>query len=203
MEYGYLCTPTPDEGLKEFSDLYDRFCSAIYMASNIGVQSSTGYTRAALAEFAGIDEFIEQNFKQLKRENYIIYKQPNPLFHIMKMLRNYNVHIAESFLSEKEINVAFRSKPEETFEIKISYINNLSADELKKLRSAKDYSKEEIEKMIMHFETAQHKFGVSDLLICGVILYSKVIANLITSRWNPSKILSTLIRTQKSPLNAG
>lgn len=192
MESGYLIIPTPDEGLRDFSDLYDRFCSAIYMASKIGGESSkymlsnkarsSAYTRAALAEFSGIDEFIEQNFKQLKRETYIIYKQPNPLFHIMRMLRNYNVHVAESTLSAKEINVALPSKPEETFDIKICYINNLSAEELKQLKSAKDYSKAEIEKMITHFESAQHKFGISDLLVRGVMLYSSVISSLITSR---------------------
>lgn len=192
MESGYFIIPKPDERLREFSDLYDRFCSAIYMASKIGGESSkymlsnkahsSGYTRAALAEFAGIDEFIEKNFKQLTRENYIVYKQPNLLFHIMKMLRNYNVHIAESTLSEKEINVALPSKPEENFDVKICYINNLSAYELKQLKSAKNYSMAEIEKMIMHFENEQHRFGVSDLLVCGVILYSSVISRLITSR---------------------
>lgn len=192
MESGYLIIPTPDEGLREFSDLYDRFCSAIYMASKIGGESSkymlsnkahsSGYTRAALAEFAGIDEFIEQHFKQLKRETYIIYKQPNPLFHIMKMLRNYNVHVAESTFSEKEINVVSPSKPEENFDIKIYYINNLSAEKLKQLKSAKDYSKAEIEKMVTHFENAQHEFGISDLLVRGVILYSRVISRLMTSR---------------------
>jgi hypothetical protein len=191
MESGYFIMPTPDERLRDFSELYDRFCSAIYMASKISDDSSksmlsnkahsSGYTRAALAEFAGIDEFIEQNLKQLKREDYTIYKQPNPLFHIMKILRNYNVHVGESTLSEKAMKVALPSKPQEAFEISIRYINNLSADKLKQLKSTKDYSKAEIEKMIVHFDNAQREFGVSALLIRGVILYSSVISCLLVS----------------------
>jgi len=108
MEYGYLLTPSPDEGIKSFINLYDRFCSAIYMASNIGAGSprnmlsnkahATSYTRAALAEFAGIDEYIEINFKHLKKVDYSIYKQQNQLF---------NCAIAEQLNSPKFYGVTF------------------------------------------------------------------------------------------------
>lgn len=195
MEYGFLVTPSPDAGLKEYVDIYDRFCSAIYMASQIGAESkahilsnkahATSYTRAALAEFSGIDELIENNFENLKRNDYLIYKQRNPLFHIMKLLRNYNIHVAESTICDKQINVALPLRPQEVFEIKASHISNLSAESLKKLNSAKDYSISELQKMIEHFDNAQHKFGVSDLLITGVVLYSGVISRLITTGSKP------------------
>jgi len=121
METGYLIIPKPCESLMPYKEVYDRFCSAIYMASMISEKAGRymidetakhcAYIRATLAEFSSIEECIHQLYPNLDKNHYIIHKANNPAFHILKLLRNYNIHLSESTLSEKTISIALSSKP--------------------------------------------------------------------------------------------
>lgn len=191
MESGYLIIPKPCEGLKSFNEIYDRFCSAIYMASMISekagkyiITSNTqhcAYVRATLTEFASIEECIQQLFPELAVTGYKLHMSNNPAFHFLKLLRNYNIHLSESTLAEKAINVALASEPDTEYDLQVFYIDNLKAEEILKLRTAKHYTKDEIIEFIRYFEESQHKFGVSNLLINIVVQYSEYISKSLTS----------------------
>lgn len=135
------------------------------------------YLRAALAEFSSIEDIISQSV-QKNEELLLIRNSNNPAFHFLKLLRNYNVHLSESVLEEKNIQVTFAGTEHD---LAVLYIDNLEVNEILKLYSAKYYSKAEIDKFIELFEEKQHRFGVGNLLVTIIIQYSKYISSLLIS----------------------
>ncbi|MCV2402875.1 hypothetical protein OFY17_08285 [Marinomonas sp. C2222] len=187
MEQGYLVIPKPCDGLKPHIELYDRFCSAIFMASMISEKAKKymirdaaqqcAYVRATLAEFCSIEECIKQLHPQLDKKLYLIHCSENPAFHMIKLLRNYNIHLSNSTLSKKSIRVAPLNKPESECDMSVLYIDNLDYSAISKLNSAKKYySMEDLESFIRLFDDKQHAFGLSDLLIATIVQYSELIS---------------------------
>lgn len=185
MDKGYLLIPEPCAELKPFQEIYDRFCSAIYMASRasgktIGVGGNRfrhcAYIRASLAEFSSIEECVVQlSAIASDKKSFLIRNSSNPAFHFLKLLRNYNIHLSESTLAEKTIQITFGDDLSE-YDLDVLYIDNLHIKEILKLNSAKYYIKTEIEKFIDFFEESQHKFGVSSLLLAIIVQYSEYIS---------------------------
>lgn len=140
----------------------------------------SAYVRATLAEFSSIEECIQQLYPELDENSYLIRKSNNPAFHFLKLLRNYNIHLSESTLSEKTISVIFLSNPEAEHDMDVLYIDNLDATEILKLKTAKYYTKNEVEKFIAAFEEKQHVFGISQFLLAIVVSYSEYISKRLT-----------------------
>jgi len=200
METGYLIIPKPDQGLVGYREIYDRFCSSIYMASMISEKAGKymvsesakhcAYVRATLAEFCSIEECIKQLYPQLDASLYQLHKTNNPAFHVLKLLRNYNIHLSDSTLSEKSISIVLASKPDSEHDISVLYIDNLDSSKLSKLQSAKHYSIEEIDTFIEVFNDKQHEFGVAQLLIAIVVQYSEFIAKFLTNQSTGTSLCS-------------
>lgn len=190
METGYLIIPEPHEGIKGYKEICNRFCSAIYMASRISEKAGKyiitepamqcAYVRATLAEFCSIEECIKQLYPKLDNKQYLIHKSNNPAFHLLKLLRNYNIHLSDSTLSEKSISIALACKPDIEHDMSVWYIDNLDSLAISKLASAKYYSIQEIEKFIEIFDEKQHEFGIAQLLMTIVVQYSEYISKLLT-----------------------
>lgn len=183
--------PAPCDNLKALPEIYARFCSAIYMTTHIGGASdkymitdsekSAAYLRAALHEFSSIEDIIKINFSDIDEKKYRICKSSNPLFHIMKLLRNYNVHVSMNKVAAKNMQVISLHDTDEIFDITVKYINNLSLSELEKTRDSQRYSKSDLKKMINYFNNQQHEFGVCELIKQGILLYSKQINYLLSN----------------------
>tara|TARA_R110000851_G_scaffold331701_1_gene506289 strand:+ start:281 stop:1021 length:741 start_codon:yes stop_codon:yes gene_type:complete len=189
VESGYLLIPQPQDGLKEYIDIYDRFCGVIYMLVKVGGDpdrfiiskeaNDTVHIRAALSEFVGIEEYIKEIYPNLPKVDYRIYKSSNPIFHIIKLLRNYNIHLTNSTLKQKPMMVKTLIDESQEFEIQVEYISNLSVSELRRLSSAKDYSDTQLQKMVECFNNEQHEFGVTTLIIKAALEYSEQIKKLL------------------------
>tara|TARA_R110000796_G_scaffold93563_1_gene198172 strand:+ start:613 stop:1311 length:699 start_codon:yes stop_codon:yes gene_type:complete len=189
VESGYLMIPRPREELKKYIDIYDRFCGVIYMLAKVGGDSdtfiisteakNTVHIRAALSEFVGIEEYIKEIYPNLPKINYRIYKSLNPIFHLIKLLRNYNIHLSHSTLQQKSMMVKTLVDENQVFEIQIDYISNLSVSELRRLSSAKDYSDTQLEKMVECFNKEQHEFGITTLIMKAVLDYSEQIEKIL------------------------
>ena len=189
IEHGYLIIPSPPSQLTDFPDLYDRICGTIYMAAKVGGDSDksfiskkakdASFIRASLCEFVSIEEYIKQTYPKLEAGCYRLYKSSNPIFHMLKLLRNYNIHIEESVLDNKSMMVEVPKYKTEQFEIEVEFISNLSVAQLKNLSSAKDYSDELLEKMINCFEVEQHQFGVPTLIIKSALDYADKLLTLL------------------------
>lgn len=181
---GYLVVPKPNELPPEYIEIYERFCCAVYMAAGINSETSLyiisseaaskAHLRAALAEFVSIEDFLNLKFPSHK-DKFSIVKSSNPLFHIMKLLRDYNIHLGVTTLSESEISVALEVKPNDAHNINTLIVDNLDVSSLKSLRNAKHYSDTDLIKMVNFFNKQQLRFGVENLIINGLIAYSNYV----------------------------
>ncbi len=190
LHKGYLIVPTPCEELKQLDlDIYERLSAAIYMTAHINGESKkamistkavqSAYLRAALTEFVSLEDLIEQKYSNFPKSDYKFYKSLNPYYHLIKLLRNYNIHLSDSFLDKSNISVSLINEPNKVYDISITIIDNLSVSELKNLTSAKDYTNLHLEEMLVRFDEEQRKFGVSCLLLEGILKYSKQITTLL------------------------
>lgn len=183
VEHGYLIFPTPEEKFKTLDGIYDRTCAVIYMASNInsppikyGVSkeaTQAAFVRAALGELVALEEFIDKEYCGIEKSAYKIYKTDEPILHMAKLLRNFNIHVSSSLLAQKTMMVQVNtiSENDSAFEIDITYISNLDPSGIRKLSSSKDYSDNQIDEMVRVFEEQQHEFGISTLLMKIALSY--------------------------------
>ncbi|QGM26914.1 hypothetical protein [Acinetobacter towneri] len=189
IQMGYLMIPSPSDDLKRYPEVYDRFCGIIYMAAKVGGDSDKYFIskkakdavhiRSALSEFVGVEEYVMQTYPNAVPEAYRLYKSSNPIFHMLKLLRNFNIHLSDSVLDFKPMMVRTLIENSGEFEINVDFISNLSVDELKRLKSAKDYSAELLYEMVRCFEKEQHEFGISTLIISSALDYSEIILKAI------------------------
>jgi hypothetical protein len=189
MNRGYLIVPKPNKLPSAYTDIYERFCCAIYMASGINSETplymissdavSKAHLRAALAEFVSIEDVLNLKYPSHKNE-FSIVKSSNPLFHIMKLLRDYNIHLGVTTLAEPEISVAMETTPDEVHDIKTLIVDNLEVNSLKTLRNAKHYSDSDLIEMVDCFNKQQLRFGVADLIIKGLVTYSNYVKEFLT-----------------------
>ncbi|EJO9868633.1 hypothetical protein [Vibrio vulnificus] len=191
VEHGYLLIPEPAKELAEFPDVYERICSVIYHCTMVSdepvkqcISSSAKdatHIRSALCEFVGIEDLLKQLYPKLCNKVFAIYKSENPILHMIKLLRNYNVHISNSQLSQKSMKVRTKIDNFREIDITVEYISNLSLDSLKLMRSANNYSDSQLTRMIEVFECEQHEFGVTTLILKAVIDYSQHLAKVLHS----------------------
>jgi len=178
IELGYLLIPIPDEKYKALPEVYGRVCSVIYFASKIGVEPdrhcvkkdalTEAMRRAALCEFISIGEYIDVVHPSHKGIWFNEHKESDPILHMLKILRNYNVHIDSSRFSRSKINVSTFFDGEEEHEIEIDLISNLNREGFSKVKSAKNYVTV-IDKMIDAFEEQQRMYGIKTLLMKCVL----------------------------------
>ena len=173
--------PLPDDFFQKNLDVYNRIVSVIYLAAKIGCESdkhgvskialSAAFIRSSLCEFISLEEYISQTYSNLNEEIYKISKFKDPIFHMLKLLRNYNIHVESSFLAEKSMQVRTLIKDSPEYEIRVNYISNLNLSSIKSLKSGKYYTDDQILKMIECFENEQHEFGISTLIIKAALEY--------------------------------
>lgn len=191
MTRGYLVVPKPTALPQAHKDIYERFCCAIYMAAGINSRTSLymiapdaaskAYLRASLAEFVSIEDALKLKYPSLSGE-FSIVKSSNPLFHIMKLLRDYNIHLGVTSLSGSEITVALEEKPQDVHYISTLIVNNLEIDSLKNLNNAKHYSESDLINMVDNFNAQQLRFGVADLITKGLLMYSSYVEQFLTKQ---------------------
>jgi hypothetical protein len=185
VDSGFFLIPEIPSELQVFPDIYDRFCSVIYMMAMVGDKPNkssicqrakdTACVRAALSDFVGIEEYLKSAYPKLEAHTYRIYKLKNPMFHMLKILRNYNVHISTSKLGDKGISGYVGSTDAGTFAFEQStiFISNLSVDEISRLHSAaKDYSRNQLEELVEYFEVQQHEYGLDSLIMRATLDYA-------------------------------
>ena len=163
----------PPDSLKRIPFLYDRAASSLHMLFIMGSYTKReGYTpeihvaaciRAALVEFIGIEESLKNGGVKFQIRN-----TSSPLLHFMRLLRNYQVHIGQHQVQKRSVEVTFAG---DEVSMPVAIIDNLNADQfmdLDAIKKYKNYTHEEVEKMISLFEEQQCRLGVYELLRRGV-----------------------------------
>ncbi|HAS6762880.1 TPA: hypothetical protein GRI81_08110 [Vibrio parahaemolyticus] len=189
VEHGYLLLPEPDKNLSDFSKVYERIQSIIYHCSMVSGEpvkhcistpaKEASHIRAALCEFIGIEDLIQQLYPKIKKSAYGTYKSNNPTLHMIRLLRNYNIHIQNSQTAKKSIKVRTLIPESGEFDIDVMFISNLTVDGVKQLNSAKNYTDSQLEAMVNDFNFQQHEFGVITLIIKVAIDYSTHLAEVL------------------------
>ena len=179
----------PGDDLKQDPEVWNRAVGALYMLFKLQDEShQDGVTqqinaevhlRSALVEFVGIEELLQN-----KGYNFKIDSLANPIFHIMRLLRNYQVHFSQLDMKNIKVDVVFMEE-ERTWDTLI--IDNLETEklcELRAVRKYKTYSPKQIEKKVAVFNEQQNRFGVYELLKDGMHFYLKVVGKVITRQGN-------------------
>ncbi len=163
---GHVLPPKITSAKIKNPDLRGCLSASIFLASQIQLaegsvhlmanQIRSIYFRAALAELVRVEDITKA-----LRCPFILKDTSDPLLHVMKLLRNYQVHIGDSAIAAGSIAVLYEG-------VGVSYesfiVDNLSACGLRELDSAKNYSNEQLDELVSLFDVHQRKFGVVQLL---------------------------------------
>lgn len=173
VEHGYLLIPSPDDKYLYLPEIYDRVCSIILFSSKIGSKSdrsaisnkalSEAMTRAALSEFVAVEEYIASYNPAYKGIWFNHKTNADPIFHMLKLLRNYNVHIDTSTLEKEKMRVKVAFGNQE-FDVEKHYISNINIESLSKVKDSKFYLSI-LPKMIAVFNEQQREWGIDCLII--------------------------------------
>jgi hypothetical protein len=135
----------------------------------------TAYLRAALAEFVSIEEVLANDLKinNIKTKAIKIKDTQNPLFHILKQLRNFNIHIGSSRIGYSDPTMVTYGKGEKSFDAEIEFpiIDNFNIIEFNKLQDAKCFDEIDKEIMVEWFNQYQRVWGVAHLVYVATLMY--------------------------------
>lgn len=137
-----------------------------------------GFLRAALAEFVSMEESLVRDLDNIDstKPAIKINNSSNPLLHILRELRNLEIHLNSSTLSAEQRDFMWKPFGEErNITTNVWYIDNLQLSDFLKLRNAKNYSLVELEVCVNHFLVEQKKWGIIEMIIRGVNSYSEEI----------------------------
>lgn len=186
VEKGYLIIPNLCEFHLLGDDVVNRARSVIYFAVKIGgpvefyiANQSTHnemMLRAALGEFISLEEHVKSNCDVESTVSYEIYKMNDPIYHMLKLIRNYNFHIGIHKTEEKDVVVSTAFNLNSNTTIPVSYISNLQLCDIEILQGSKKYTKELLLKMIECFDAEQKVLGIGTLLITCVINYLNILS---------------------------
>src|SRR5438552_618665 len=128
------------------------FCHGV--RSDGAIETKESYLRAALAEFVSMEESLERDLNNagIVAAPIKIYESHNPFLHIVRELRNLELHLQTSKLKSVEKDVIYVS---ENHQIDIWIAEDITESDFMKLRNAKHYKRDDVVKMIAWFNWAQ------------------------------------------------
>ncbi|MDD2997555.1 MAG: hypothetical protein PHV05_00760, partial [Candidatus Riflebacteria bacterium] len=148
----------PDHIVNAFSDLEDthnRARCAIYFALQISKNSTQifreGYFRAALTEFVSMDETSKKELGKIKHRSLI--SSQNPLLHIMKQLRDLQIHLVSNHLDSSTHTISFHGTD---YQLQKWHIQKeLTLDDFANLNNRKFYKDYDLRQVISWFNETQ------------------------------------------------
>lgn len=145
-----------------------------------------GFLRAALAEFVGMEEMVKR-VVPVGVQPHRIHDSKKPLLHILRELRNHELHLRSSPMSSATRNVLFRfgirpEDPPKEFELTIWFVEGVTVTSFKALRNACRYSNDDIVRLVEWFNAAQRKWGVNHLIWLAVHDYAREVISRCQSK---------------------
>lgn len=129
------------------------------------IRKGEGYMRASLAELVSVEDTLawERPHKIFK-----LYESENPLLHVLRELRNMNVHLQPSSFKPKTISVQLRAEGSEPIDVEIFTVQDFTAERFKKLRNAARYSTQQINDLVNWFNAFHGRWGITDAIHQGI-----------------------------------
>jgi hypothetical protein len=168
VEHGFVTPPRPKIWPKAWAGARECMECAVFMASQIELvdhaltnfrpeRIRSAYFRASLTELCRMEDLS----KELLDPPLNFAATDDPSLHLVKLLRNYQVHIQTMPLAPGAIEVSHRDEKL----LYRSFIAEAPAlEQLRKLDSAKPYSDGQLIELAAHFSNAQRLLGITQLL---------------------------------------
>jgi hypothetical protein len=144
-----------------------------------------GFLRAALAEFVGMEEMAKSS-SPTNVHHVSICSSKKPLLHILRELRNHELHLRASPLSSISKPVSLVSvrqceSPPVELEIPIWYVDSITTESFQLLRNARYYQAEDLKQMVAWFNRAQKEWGICHLIWLAVNEYARIVVSTLSS----------------------
>jgi len=144
------------------------FCAQIGSADKAdqqAIRKCEGYMRATLAELVSVEDTLAW---ERPGKVFRLWQSANPLLHIMRELRNMNVHLQPSTFGTREISVQLRVEGSVPTDIEIFTLQNFTAERFKQLHNAKRYTEQQVEDLVAWFNTFHKQWGIADAIHQGI-----------------------------------
>jgi len=171
----------------DFPELNDRADSSLYLLSRVDSDTrsryNSAYFRAGLNDFYSLEDAARRDCRKigLKLEPPLIRESPNPLVHMMYLLRHVNVHATLSETTAHETTVISRmGGVEKEHDWQSVVLSKPTFEQVLLCREArKYYDPVELEKATEWLDSEQLTFGVGLLLMRGVSAYCREVLTAI------------------------
>lgn len=127
--------------------------------------------RSALIDYVSIEDILKRELPAVQPP-FKLFDTENPLPHILKQLRNLQVHLVASKMSERAISLHLRNVPgAEPVDVTVWTISDLTDSQLLELDAFKEgyYTPAQATEMVNWLNTRQTLFGIGDIIYRGVI----------------------------------
>jgi len=133
------------------------------------------FLRASLAEFVSMEETLVRDLNNAGNtiSAIKINDSSNPLLHILRELRNLEIHLTSSTLSAEQKVFLWKPEGGETkFTSSVWFIDNLEPSNFLQLRNARNYDATQLQAVANLFLVAQKEWGINELILRGINTYS-------------------------------
>ncbi|MCY1291977.1 hypothetical protein D9M69_582140 [compost metagenome] len=163
VSYAHLLAPRPHIRHHSLRPIRECLESAIHMAGQIELIDNclfdqrpekvrAAYFRASLTELCRVEDAAKVLGKRVS-----FYESDDPSLHIVKLLRNYQVHLSTTKLNAGTKKVKFSG---EIMDYHTFLAENVTASQLRQLDSSARYSDEQLTELVMLFEQEQRQLGM-------------------------------------------
>jgi hypothetical protein len=179
-----------DSRLRTLPATYARCNAALRFMSNIGADAGqlhvraeevdgmrVAYLRAALMEFAGMEETLVIDLGRGPSPMRISHTQ-NAMLVALRELRNVQVHLIRSDLLSSKRSAVWRYEgKEEAHELTALTIPRPDLDRLKNPRTAAYCNRADFERAVDWLADAQEHWGIADVVMRGIWAYAEAIVD--------------------------
>ena len=143
------------------------------------VRVRAGFFRAALAEFVSMEDVLKIDLESLgnAKPALRLNESPNPILHMFRELRNYEIHLKQSPFSHKERDMLWGhiKNPADASPLRISIwiLDGISLESFSQLANAKRYTREELCKFVDWLNQEQAEWGIQQLFLNAVEDYCR------------------------------
>lgn len=179
--------PRIEKKISAYPEMYERMEGCVAFCGSIGhldidenpakdVHKRRKYLRAALAEYASLDEAAALDFAvSSTKVAPSMLSLDDPRLHVVRLLRHANVHLSANDVDNTS-RPAMWDGPDGTVEFNyhVFYVPDLEVS-IKSTSQASKYNPSDLLKMINWVEKEQMEWGINHLILRTAELYARVL----------------------------
>jgi hypothetical protein len=171
--------PSLEKGLLRFPETLERLSGVVHFCALMGHQTGGSessesaqdrrkFLRAALSEYASLDEAATIDAAALGTIAPKILALDDPRLHIVRLLRHANIHLAVSQIERSSREATWA---DQDFTYQIFYTPDIKSS-IRGTDQAAKYRSDDLSKMIEWIETEQMEWGLDHLVLKTSELYA-------------------------------